>query len=138
MGLLVELQWHVNQNKIAVGFLEITFILLVKVISLLGEKSVFSAITSKPLKSSLFDIFRARLELKSLSPYQSKGSQAHVCKQVFKTFHVCLGLHIVVMITGIHISQGIFAIDMLTALKSCLEQDRNHFVQLSRLYGNQA
>ena len=25
-GLLVELQWHVNQNKIAVGFLKITML----------------------------------------------------------------------------------------------------------------
>ena len=40
-GLLVELQWHVNQNKIAVGFLKIAFYSLGKVISLLGEKSAF-------------------------------------------------------------------------------------------------
>ena len=50
---------------------------------------------------------------------------------------MCLGLHIVVMIAGIHISQEIFAIDMLTALKPSLEHDRKHAVQLLRLYGDQ-
>ena len=53
-------------------------------------------------------------------------------------FHGRLGLHIVVMIAGIHISQEIFAIDVLTALKSCLEQRRKHVLQLSRPYGEQA
>ena len=46
------------------------------------------------------------------------------------SFHVCLGLDIVVMIAGIHISQEIFAIDMLTDLKPSLEHDRRHVVQL--------
>ena len=55
---------------------------------------------------------------------------------VFCAFHVCLGLHIVVMITGIHISQEIFAIDMLTALKPSLEHDRKHIVRLLRLHGD--
>ena len=41
--------------------------------------------------------------------------------------------HIVVMITGIHILQEIFAIDMLTVLKPVLEHDRKHVLQLSRL-----
>ena len=41
---------------------------------------------------------------------------------------------IVVMIAGIHISQEIFAIDMLTALKPSLEHDRKHVLRLSRLY----
>ena len=35
----------------------------------------------------------------------------------FKAFRVCLGLHIVVMIAGILISQEVFAIDMLTGFK---------------------
>ena len=53
---------------------------------------------------------------------------------------VCLGLHIIVMIAGIHISQETFAIDMLTALKPSLEHDRKHILGLSRLYldGDQA
>ena len=40
-GFLVDLHWQVNQNKIAAGFLKITFYSLGKVTSLLGEKSVF-------------------------------------------------------------------------------------------------
>ena len=47
-------------------------------------------------------------------------------------------LHIVVMITGIHISQEIFAIDVLTALKSSLEQRLKHVLRLLRLYADQA
>ena len=82
----------------------------------------FSAIISKALKSSLFDIFRRRLELKAWSPYKSYGSQPYVYKQVFKAFHVCLGLHIVLMIAAIHISQEIFAIDMLTAVKTLFKR----------------
>ena len=37
------------------------------------------------------------------------------------------------MIAGIHILQEIFAIDMLTVLKSFLEHDRKHVLRLSRL-----
>ena len=45
----------------------------------------------------------------------------------------------VVMIAGIHISQEeIFAIRVLTALKSSLEQLRKHVLRLLRLYGDQA
>ena len=50
----------------------------------------------------------------------------------------------VAMITciSIHISQEIFAIDVLTALKSSLEQPRSpaskHVLRLLRLYGDQA
>ena len=47
---------------------------------------------------------------------------------------MCLGLHIIVMIAGIHISQEIFAIDLLTALKLSLEHDRKHIAQLLQLY----
>ena len=40
--------------------------------------------------------------------------------------------------SSIHISQEIFAIDVLTALKSSLEQRRKHVLGLLRLYGDQA
>ena len=40
-GLLVELQWYVYQNKVALRFLEITFYSLGKVTSLLGGKVCF-------------------------------------------------------------------------------------------------
>ena len=39
---------------------------------------------------------------------------------------------------GIHISQEIFAIDVLTALKSSLEQHRKHVLRSLQLYGDQA
>ena len=84
--IFVELQWHVNQNKIVVGFLWITFYLLGKVTSLLCENFAFSVIASESSKSSLLDTVRRRL--KTWSPYKSEGSQAHVCK------HVCLNFPI--------------------------------------------
>ena len=59
-------------------------------------------------------------------------------KQGFYAFHVCLGLHIVVIIASIHILQEIFAIDMLTVSKPSLEHDRKHVLRLLRLYGDQA
>ena len=49
-----------------------------------------------------------------------------------------LGLHIVVMLAGIHISHEIFVIDVLTALKSSLEHRRKNVLRLLRLYGDQA
>ena len=42
------------------------------------------------------------------------------------------------MIACIYISQEIFAIDMLIALKSSLEHGRKHVLRLLRLYGDQA
>ena len=39
----------------------------------------------------------------------------------------------VVMMAGIHISQEIFAIDVLIALKSSLEQRRKHVLRLLQL-----
>ena len=39
-------------------------------------------------------------------------------KDVFQAVEICLGYHIVVMITGIDLSPEIFVIDMLRALKS--------------------
>ena len=44
----------------------------------------------------------------------------------------------VVVMAGIHISQEIFAIDVLSALKSSLEQRRKHVLRLLQLYGEQA
>ena len=41
-----------------------------------------------------------------------------VANTFFKVFHVCLCLHIVVMMPGIHVSLEVFPIDVLTALKS--------------------
>ena len=54
MGLLVELQWHVNQNKMAVGFRKTTSYSLEKVTSLLGEKVCFLChfFSEKTLKNS--------------------------------------------------------------------------------------
>ena len=40
-GLFVELQWYVNQNKMAVGFLKVTCYSLWKETSLLGEKVLY-------------------------------------------------------------------------------------------------
>ena len=40
-GVLVELQWHMNQNKIVVGFLLITLKSLGKVTSLLRDNLCF-------------------------------------------------------------------------------------------------
>ena len=37
------------------------------------------------------------------------------------------------MIAGIHLSQEIFTIDILTALKLSLEHDRKHVLRLLRL-----
>ena len=57
-----------------------------------------------------------------------------VAKTFFKVLiHVCVGLHIVVMIASIHISQEIFATDVLTALKSSLEQRLKHVVRFLQL-----
>ena len=39
---------------------------------------------------------------------------------------------------SIHISQEVFAIDVLTALKSSLEQRRKHVLGLLPLYGDRA
>ena len=46
--------------------------------------------------------------------------------------------HIVVMITSIDLSQEMFAISMLTALKFSLKHRRKHVLQWLRLYGDQA
>ena len=42
------------------------------------------------------------------------------------------------MVTSFDISQEIFSIDMLTALKSSLKHRRKHVLRSFRLYGDQA
>ena len=42
------------------------------------------------------------------------------------------------MITGIHILQEMFAIDVLRAFKPSLKHDCKHVLRLLRLYGDQA
>ena len=45
--------------------------------------------------------------------------------------------HTIVVITSIVLSQEIFAIDILTALKSSLKHRRKHVLRWLRLYGDQ-
>ena len=60
----------------------------------------------------------------------SRKDRNHMVANTFlKVLHVCLGLHIIVMIAGFHISQEIYAIDVLTALKSSLKQRRKHVLR---------
>ena len=49
-----------------------------------------------------------------------------------------LGLHIAARITSIDLSQGIFALNMLTALESSLKHHCKHILRWLRLYGDQA
>ena len=64
----------------------------------------------------------------------SREDPKHMVTNTFRnTFHVRVGLHIVVMIAGIHISEEISAIDVFTALKSYLEHRRKHVLRLLRL-----
>ena len=51
---------------------------------------------------------------------------------------VKFGLHVVVMIANIHLSQEIFAIDMVRALKFSLKHCRKHVLRPLQLYGDQA
>ena len=71
-----------------------------------------------------------------------KDGKHMVANTFFKlfTYAFVFGIHIVAMITcnSIHISQEIFAIDVLTALKSSLEQCQKHVLGLLWLYGDQA
>ena len=79
--ICAKLQVNSYVNKITVGFLNITFYSLRKVTSLLGKKVYFSVIASKSLKSSLFDIFRARLKLKA-----SRKDRKHMAANTFLSF----------------------------------------------------
>ena len=56
------------------------------------------------------------MESKSYLDSLKTYSQAHVCRHGVKVIYVWLGLLIIVMIAGIDLSQGVFAIDMSTAL----------------------
>ena len=47
-------------------------------------------------------------------------------------------IHVVAMIASNDLSQEILAMDMLTAIKSPLDDSSKHVRQLSRLYGGQA
>ena len=71
--------------------------------------------------------------VKAWSPCKCMGRKDIPATHVLLVFHVYLGLHRVVMIACIHISQEIFAIVMLTALKPSLEHDRKHVLQWLRL-----
>ena len=51
----------------------------------------------------------------------SRKDRKHIVANTFLSFSCCCGLHMVAMIAGIDISQEIFAIDVLTALKSSFE-----------------
>ena len=64
----------------------------------------------------------------------------HMFASMFFKLSAYVLVFIVVMIAGIHISQEMFAIDMLTALKPSFEHGGKHVLLLSRLYldGNQA
>ena len=65
----------------------------------------------------------------------SRKDRKHmVANKFFKAFQVCLGLHMVVMIAGIHISHEIFANDISTTSS---ENDCKHVLRLLRLYGDE-
>ena len=55
-----------------------------------------------------------------------------------RTSQLWLALHVVVMNVNIDLSQEIFAIDMLRALKSSLKQRHKHVLRPLQLYGDQA
>ena len=76
----------------------------------------------------------------AICPLQVPGRNHMFANRFFKAFHERLGLHIVASIAGIHISEGKFAIDMLTALKPSLEHDHKHvvllYIKTSRLHSS--
>ena len=49
-----------------------------------------------------------------------------------------LGIHIIVIMIGIDLSQEILAISGLTALKASLKHRRKHVLRLLQLFGDQA
>ena len=53
-------------------------------------------------------------------PYSRNDHTYTVCEHVFKTVHVYLGFHATVMITNNNISQEIFPIEMLIAVKQSI------------------
>ena len=65
-----------------------------------------------------------------------KGSQAHVCDHIFELSR--LHRHVIVMVASIDCSQEIFAVDIITALKSSLKHSRKHVLRSLQLFGDQA
>ena len=59
-------------------------------------------------------------------------------EHVFQGVLLWLGLHVAVMIVNIDLSQAIFGIDMLRALKSSLKHRCKHVLRPLQLYGDQA
>ena len=86
------------------------------------------------------NVLHANICIKPGLHISRKDRKHMVANTFFKPFMLCLGLYIVVMISGIHISQEIFAIDVLTTLTSSpLEQRRKHVLRSLRgLCGDQA
>ena len=72
----------------------------------------------------------------SLKPglHISRKDRKH--RHVFQAVQLWLGLHVVVTIVNIDLSQEIFAIDMLRALKSSLKHRRKHVLRPLQLYGD--
>ena len=64
----------------------------------------------------------------------SRKDRKHLFTNMFFKLSSWLGLHIVAMITSIDISQEIFAVDILKALKSYLKHHRKHALRLLQLY----
>ena len=59
-------------------------------------------------------------------------------RHVFQAVQLWLGLHVVVIIVNIDLSQEIFEIDMLRSLKSSSKHHRKHVLRPLQLYGDQA
>ena len=83
-------------------------------------------------------LFKQHFYFKSGLHISRKDRKQMVANQFSKLFRISR-LHTVVMIAGIHISQKIFAIDVLIALKSSFFEQRRkpHVLRLLRLYGDQ-
>ena len=65
-------------------------------------------------------------DVSEMGLYSWNNCKHTVCEHILTSVYVQLGLHVVVMITGNDLSKGIFAIDVLTAIKFSLEHSRKH------------
>ena len=65
----------------------------------------------------------------------SRKDRKHRPENMFLSFPA---MTLVVMITGIDLSQEIFAVNMLRTLKSSLKHRRKHVLRSLQLYGDQA
>ena len=65
-------------------------------------------------------------------------SRKDVCDHIFGTVQVWLSRYIDVMVASIDLSLKIFAIDILTTLKSSLKHRRKHALRSLRLFGDKA